>query len=132
MITSIHLAAEKGAAMEPQKSARLVADAGIVGDRKQNCITLIEEEAVSAAGLEPGQTRRAIAVKGVALNSLVGQRFLLGNVPCEGIELCHPCSYLEGLLERPGLTKELANRGGIRARVLQDGEIRVGDAITLV
>ena len=131
MIVSIHIAPSNGAPMEPRESVEVVAGAGIVGDRSQNCITLIEAGAVKDANLAPGEARRAIAVEGVELNPLVGQKFTVGGVKCEGIELCHPCGYLEKLLQRPGLTKDLANRGGIRARVLESGEIRVGDAITL-
>lgn len=116
--------------MQAIDTARLLEGAGIEGDRAQNCITLIEAEAELEAGLVLGQARRAISVMGVELNPLVGKRFTVGGVPCEGIELCHPCGYLEKLLERPGLTKSLANRGGIRARVLEPGEVRIGDAIS--
>jgi MOSC domain-containing protein YiiM len=129
-ILAIHVASGEGAPMQAIDTAKLLEGAGIEGDRAQNCITLIEAEAELEAGLTLGQARRAISVMGMELNPLVGKRFTVGDVKCEGIELCHPCGYLEKLLERPGLTKSLANRGGIRARVLEPGEVRIGDAIS--
>ena len=129
MIVSIQIASGEGAPMRAVETAKLLEGAGIEGDRQQNCITLIESEAELDAGLVLGQARRAISVSGVALNPLVGKTFTVGGVKCEGIELCHPCGYLEKLLDRPGLTKSLANRGGIRARVLEAGEVRLGDTI---
>ena len=131
MIVSIHISHGSGAPMQAIETAKLLEGAGIEGDRQQNCITLIESEAELDAGLVLGQARRAISVSGVELNPLVGQKFTVGGVKCEGIELCHPCGYLEKLLDRPGLTKSLAGKGGIRARVLEAGEVRVGDAISV-
>ena len=115
MIVSIHIAPSNGAPVVAVDSAKLLEGAGIEGDRSQNCITLIESEAELETGLVLGQARRAISVSGVQLNPLVGQTFTVGGVKCEGIELCHPCGYLEKLLDRPGLTKDLAGKGGIRA-----------------
>jgi MOSC domain-containing protein YiiM len=64
----------------------------------------------------------------VRLNDLVGRRFRVGEVECVGVELCEPCSHLESMT-RPGLIKELLHRAGLRADVLTDGTIRVGDQL---
>jgi len=92
-------------------------------------VTLIEAEVVESVGLSPGESRRNVTTRGVALNELVGRRFRLGGAVCEGKRLCQPCAYLEGLTQKKILFS-LAGRGGLRADVLQAGEIRVGDALS--
>lgn len=116
--------------MQSVASARLVKDSGIVGDRQTTNITLIEAEAVDTEGFAPGESRRNITVTGIALNPLVGKRFRVGSVLCEGTELCQPCASLEAHTQRPRLVSRLLNKAGIRARVLEEGEIHVGDTIT--
>ena len=66
--------------------------------------------------------------RGIALNDLVGRRFTVGEVECFGQRLCDPCSHLEKLTQ-PGVLKGLVERGGLRADVVRDGEIRVGDEV---
>ncbi len=97
-------------------------------------VTLIELEAVEAlqrdhgVSLQPTAARRNIVTSGVSLNHLVGQRFQVGPVTFVGLRLCEPCAHLEGLT-RPGVLRGLVHRGGLRADVLTDGVIRVGDTI---
>jgi len=55
----------------------------------------------------------------------------LRGVECEGIELCEPCTTLEGMTE-PGVIKAFVHRGGLNADILSDGEISVGDSVTPV
>ena len=69
-----------------------------------------------------------LTTRGIDLNALVGRRFRVGDVLCEGMRLCEPCEYLEGLLKK-SLLQPLLHRGGLRADVLEDGEIRVGDLV---
>jgi MOSC domain-containing protein YiiM len=101
-------------------------------------ITFIEAEAIEAATREYGvrlseeETRRNIVTRGVPLNHLVDVEFTVGDVRCKGVKLCEPCDYLEALLERPNFKKSLLHRGGLRAQILEGGEIRVGDAIAAV
>ena len=83
-------------------------DAGLVGD------------AVGA--------RRNVITRGIDLNALVGRRFTVGDVECFGQRLCEPCAHLERLTE-PGILRALVHIGGLRADVLSDGTIRVGDAV---
>jgi MOSC domain-containing protein YiiM len=97
-------------------------------------ITLIEREALEAAArdygiaLEPGQSRRNIETTGVALNHLVGKEFMVGKVRLRGMRLNEPCAHLASLSKR-GVVKALTHRGGLRADILSDGVIRVGDQI---
>ena len=76
----------------------------------------------------PGETRRNVVTRNVALNHLVGREFQLGNVKVRGIRLCEPCEHLEGIVGRP-VIKGLRHRGGLRAQILTEGLIRVGDPV---
>jgi MOSC domain-containing protein YiiM len=97
-------------------------------------ITLIAAEALEGLRADTGielsheASRRNVLTRGVDLNALVGRRFTLGAVECEGIELCEPCNTLAKLTER-GVLRGLVHRGGLRADILSGGEIAVGDAV---
>lgn len=146
-VVSIHLAGAAGGAMRAVESVRAVAGRGLEGDRyflgtgtysnrsePAREITLIELEAVEALSREKGlvlaagDSRRNVVTRNVALNHLVGRRFRVGSVVLEGIRLCEPCSHLEGLTTK-GVMAGLIHRGGLRARILEDGVLRVGDPV---
>jgi hypothetical protein len=98
-------------------------------------LTLIEAEVLDALDLRPEHARRNVVTRGVDLNALVGERFTLGGVECLGQRLCEPCAHLERLTAasgKPGTLRALIHKGGLRADVLTDGEIRVGDEIATV
>ena len=100
-------------------------------------VTLIESEAFEALkrdygiDLEPASGRRNIVTRGVPLNHLVGREFEVGATRLRGTRLCEPCSHLEGLT-RKGVVRGLVHRGGLRADILAEGTIRVGDDIHLI
>jgi MOSC domain-containing protein YiiM len=73
-------------------------------------------------------SRRNVLTRGIDLNALVGRRFHVGEVLCEGVELCEPCAGLARMTER-GVLRGLVHRGGLRADVLKGGRIAVGDAV---
>lgn len=99
-------------------------------------LTLIESEALQAVEAEHGirlsaaQARRNLVTEGIRLNDLVGVKFRIGGVLMEGIRFCDPCAHLNEVTGMP-LLKPLANRGGLRAAILNDGLLRVGDEIHL-
>jgi hypothetical protein len=101
-------------------------------------LTLIEAEVLDelslpGGSLGPGEARRNIVTRGVDLNALVGKRFRIGEVECFGERLCEPCAHLERLTAaagKPGTLRALIHKGGLRADVLCDGEIYVGQPIT--
>ena len=101
-------------------------------------LTFIAAEAVELANkarpgldLTAAETRRNVTVRGVDLEALIGREFRVGRVRCLGVRPADPCSYLEGLLGKPVLTA-LLGRGGLRADILVDGEIAVGDEVVAV
>lgn len=69
--------------------------------------------------------------RGIALNQLLGHEFTIGDVPCRGMRLCEPCTVIERYAGRP-ILRSLVHRGGLRADILSDGEIRVGDEVRAV
>ena len=64
-------------------------------------LTLIEAEVVDDLGVAPEVPRRNVVTRGIDLNALVGRRFRVGEVECEGQRLCEPCAHLQRLTE-PG------------------------------
>jgi MOSC domain-containing protein YiiM len=97
-------------------------------------LTLIEAEVLDELTLTDGhrlgytEARRNIVTRGIALNTLVGQRFRVGDVECIGRRLCEPCAHLERLTH-PGVLRKLIHRGGLRADILTTGSITEGAAI---
>lgn len=146
-VVAINIAAEAAKPLASVKQVRAVPGRGLEGDRyfKQTGtysnkpgpdreVTLIESEAIEALErdhqieLEPGESRRNIVTKGVALNHLVGKEFKVGEATFRGLRLCEPCSHLEGLTQK-GVLSGLIHRGGLRAQILTEGLIRVGDTV---
>lgn len=135
--------------MQRVAAVEAVTGEGLVGDRYHDGIgfysttptdpgarelTLIAEEALrdvlaeSGIPLSPDEHRRNITTRGVTLEPLLGKRFRIGEVVCEGIRLCPPCAHLEEVTGK-AVMKPLVHRGGIRARIVQVGWIRVGDMV---
>lgn len=103
-------------------------------DAPERNVTLIEAEAIEAVAREagipmnPGESRRNIVTRGVPLNHLVGKTFSVGQAIFRGIRLCEPCSHLDKLTGK-ALSPILLHRGGLRAEIITDGTLRVGDEI---
>jgi MOSC domain-containing protein YiiM len=144
-VAAIWIRAESNGTPEPLERAKLEAGRGIVGDRcwkeggetelePGRALTLIEAEAIEGLREDTGivigaqQSGRNVVTRGIALNDLVGRRFRVGAVECEGIELCHPCRTFESRTEQ-GVLKGMVNRGGLNADIVVDGEIAVGDEV---
>ncbi|WP_423746724.1 MOSC domain-containing protein [Haladaptatus sp. SPP-AMP-3] len=98
-------------------------------------VTFIEAEALAAVEQEasieisPGAHRRNVTTRNVPLNHLVGQTFTVGDVLCEGIQLCEPCGYMQSLVGEEGLSEALVHRGGLNASVIESGQFGVGDEV---
>ena len=120
-----------------------VTDVGLKGDRYAEApnrrssdyqLTLIESENIAAftqasgLPLAPHEPRRNLVTIGVSLNRLCGQRFSVGTVELEGLELCEPCG-LFAKRTHPQVVRFFVHKGGLRCRIIRGGIIRVGDAI---
>jgi MOSC domain-containing protein YiiM len=146
-VESIHIASTAKGPMQAVNQAAAIPGVGLEGDRyalKQGTffkpepdyeLTLIEAEAIEAikgeyeVNLPAGDARRNVVTRGVPLNHLVGREFAIGGVKIRGIRLCEPCSHLQALTELP-VIKALRHRGGLRAQILTEGVIQVGDVVT--
>lgn len=141
-VEAIHIAREAEARTEAVEEVEAVARRNLRGDRYfadegmflGDDIRFIEAEALSAIAeesgisLEPGAHRRNVTTRDVALNHLISERFRVGEVLCEDVELCEPCLHLESLTQDRTLSA-LVHHGGLCAAVVEDGAIRVGDDI---
>lgn len=142
-VTAIYISPAATVLPQAVNEAQACAHRGLVGDRyfegrgtftdwdpkgPGRELTLIEGEVLEEVGLSGAEARRNLVTEGVRLNDLVGKRFRIGAVLIEGIRLCPPCTHLDRVTGQ-GLLKPLADRGGLRADILSDGPIRVGDAI---
>lgn len=149
-VLAIHVAPERGGPLVALDQAKLVPGRGIEGDHHHarpngdpaSEVTLIEAETVEAFNgdtglqIEAAETRRNIVTEGVDLNALVGKRFAIGDALLEGIEPCDPCGNLgrrlaTGSVSAPSIVRGLANRGGLRARVVESGTLAPGTEIRL-
>jgi MOSC domain-containing protein YiiM len=114
---------------------------GLAGDHyrgratQNRQVTLIQSEHLGAiAGylgvppLDPGVLRRNIVVSGINLVALKGRRFRLGSAVLVCTGECHPCSRMEAILGTGGYNA-VRGHGGITARILAAGRVRLGDAI---
>ena len=139
----LHHVRRRGEPMKSVTETRAVAGHGLEQDNyyRQNGpptpdreITLITMEALEALEREFGVTltaaesRRNVATRGVPLNDLVNKTFQVGEAVLEGLRLCEPCTHLAGLTD-PQVVPGLKGRGGLRARIVSGGMIRVGDPV---
>lgn len=74
-----------------------------------------------------GAVRRNVIVSGLDLNDLIGEEFSIQGVRLRGTAHCRPCYWLDQAVA-PGAEQFLAGNGGLRAQILSDGVISVGDA----
>ena len=148
-LVAIYTATAGGEPMAAHYERRAIAGVGLEGDRyatksgqfsaregRGREVTLIAREAVAAAnelGVKIGEdeTRRNLVTEGVDLDALIGKTFAIGEVVLIGVRDCPPCAYLEGLT-RSGVRAAREGGGGLRAEVLREGDVRVGDEIAEV
>jgi len=142
----INIASEAAAPMQSVDEVRAVPGRGLAGDRyfaqkgtfakpqADRELTLIEAEAIEAMKRELdveyglSDSRRNIVTRSVPLNHLVGKEFWIGEVKVRGLRLCEPCSHLQKLSHEKVLPG-LVHRGGLRAQILSEGMIRIGQTI---
>lgn len=121
-------------AVEARPNAGLTGDHSRASAQNNRQVTLIQWEhlGVIAALLDrdiaPADLRRNIAIAGLNLFSLKSRRFRLGGALLETTGWCQPCARLESRLGR-GAFQAVRGHGGITARVLEGGIIRLNDQL---
>ena len=128
------------APMQPTDSLTLAPGQGVAGDHYASAtggprqVTVMEAEELAAIAsylgqdVPPALLRRNIVVRGINLSALKGRPFRLGTAVLERSGECHPCSKMEAALG-PGGYNAVRNHGGITARVLEPGLVRLGDTL---
>ena len=118
-------------------------DRGLDGDHYNNPgggrqVTLIQAEHLSAIAkllavehVSPSLTRRNIVVSGINLLALKGKQFRIGDAVLQWSGECHPCSRMEKSLGAGGYNS-MRGHGGITARVIQSGKIKIGDDVCVL
>jgi MOSC domain-containing protein YiiM len=145
-IVAIFIRPEAGQPTQAMPQVHAVPGQGLEGDhhyltaspeRKSDAsreVTLVEIESIEAVRLDYGialalgDSRRNLVTVDVPLNHLVGKKFRVGEVTLQGIRLCEPCSHLAQLTQK-GVLPAMVHRGGLRAQILTEGNLRVGDII---
>ena len=109
--------------------------AGRSGNRS---ITLIQAEhlAVIASllhrpNIDPQALRRNIVISGINLQALKDREFKIGTAVLKMTGLCHPCSRMEESFGVGGYNA-VRGHGGINARVVKPGEIRLQDKVVAI
>lgn len=138
----IGLRSTKRVALDSQSEVAVSIEGGLAGDHysgssRKRQVTLIQAEHLTAVAqllnkevIDPSLTRRNIVVAGINLVALQDQRFKIGEVVLETTGLCYPCSRMEENLG-PGGYNAMRGHGGINARVISGGKIKLGDTVSL-
>jgi MOSC domain-containing protein YiiM len=140
-IISIHIVQKQNASTESCNQVMVRTNFGIEGDYRSGKyqigqITLVEAEIMDTVSRElgydipAGASRRQIMVSGITLNDLVGQNLRLGHVLVRVEDKCNPCNNMEKRIGS-GAKDAMNGRGGVRCRIIEGGELCVGDKITV-
>jgi MOSC domain-containing protein YiiM len=122
------------------REARCLAGRGIEGDRYldfkedyKGQVTFFAQEVYErlcaqfgVQGQSPGVLRRNIITEGVDLNALIGTEFEVQGVRFFGTQESAPCHWMNTAFAE-GAEDALKGNGGLRARILSDGVLRVDD-----
>lgn len=122
--------------------AEAVVGLGLVGDHRMKKtpgsarqLTLISHEYIEAicrhtghSSIDPRLLRRNLVISGMNMNLLRYQRLQIGEVILETNALCHPCSRMDEALGAGG-TAAMFGYGGLCAKVIQGGVMRLGEAV---
>ncbi len=136
IVVSLQVCAAHRAPMESKPTLRAIEGLGLAGDRHANAastrqVLLMDEETLAAFGLHAGAVKENITTRGIAFKTLTpGMRLRIGGVWLEITKACTPCSRMDEI--RPGLRTALEGQRGVLARVIQGGEMQIGDAIEVV
>ncbi|MGE1177740.1 MOSC domain-containing protein [Pseudomonas sp. BW7P1] len=127
-------------AVEARLEAGLTGDHARPGVRNARQVTLIQWEHLAVISalmgrsaeqpVTPEELRRNLVISGINLFSLKGRRFRIGQAIFETTGWCQPCARLQNNLG-PGTFQAVRGHGGITARVLQSGVIRLEDRVAV-
>ena len=79
---------------------------------------------LKVADRSPAVFRRNVLTRGADLNALIGVEFEVQGVRFAGMRECSPCYWMDRAFA-PGAEAWLKGRGGLRARILTSGWLKV-------
>jgi MOSC domain-containing protein YiiM len=114
---------------------RAIAGEGLEGCAHANPprreVLFVSREHLDSVGVEPGDVRENLTVEGEDVQGWpIGQQVRVGEALFEITMVCDPCKRMDDL--RQGLRAELEDKRGMLARVVESGEVAVGDTVELV
>ncbi|MEC7947669.1 MAG: MOSC domain-containing protein [Myxococcota bacterium] len=142
-LEQILLRRERKGAVDRVDTATVVMQHGLEGDRfrgrnerAKRQITIIQAEhlpviaALSGhAVVDPLDLRRNLVIAGIPVAAMKDRRFRIGDrCVLEWTAPCAPCHRIETLLGAGGFNA-MRGMGGVCCRVVEPGEIRVGDPV---
>jgi MOSC domain-containing protein YiiM len=151
-LQAIYLRPARGVACNQVSTAAALAGCGLQGDRtslvasknvlgSNRQVTLIQAEHIFvlekllSKPIDAAKLRRNLVVSGInllAAKSLFKDQIMhltIGVVVLEITGSCEPCSKMEAVLGTGGYNA-MRGHGGVNARVIVGGELKLGDAIT--
>jgi MOSC domain-containing protein YiiM len=133
-VVAIHLNTGSRAPLVPAPRVTTQPGRGLDGDRPRRpkrAVLLMEQETLDRFALPAGAVREQVTVRGLPLADLApAARLRIGTTVLEAGGMCAPCERMNEL--KPGLRAELQGRRGRFFRVVQGGELAVGDAVTVL
>ena len=136
-VAGLFVSPERGSGRsEPRERVRALEGQGLDGCAHANPpkreVLFVSSEHLDSVGVEPGAIRENLTVTGTDVEQWpVGQRVRVGDEAVFEITMvCDPCHRMDEL--RQGLRAELQGRRGMLARVVEGGEVAVGDEIELL
>jgi MOSC domain-containing protein YiiM len=94
-------------------------------------VLFASKEHLDALAVEAGAIRENITVEGADVQTWpVGARVRAGEAVFEITMVCDPCERMDQL--RDGLRAQLDGKRGMLARVIEGGEVALGDTVELV
>lgn len=133
VVSGIFISQQRHAPSVPLNQTTIVADWGLQDDRKARAgskrqVYLVDEATLTEVELRPGDLNENLTIRDLDVNALKpGQHVRVGGALLEITGPCTVCGELEQL--RPGLKELLRNRRGVLARVLETGQVRLGDPL---
>ena len=127
--------ARKSGVSTAHERVRAIAGQGFEGCAHANPpkreVLFASREHLDALDLEPGVIRENITVAGEDVEQWeIGSRVRAGDALFEITMVCDPCHRMDEL--RDGLRAELEGRRGMLARVVEGGEVAVGDSVEVL
>jgi MOSC domain-containing protein YiiM len=127
--------ARKSGRSDGHERRRAIAGQGLEGCAHANPprreVLFVSRDHLDSVGVEPGAIRENLTIEGADVQGWpIGQRVRAGGAVFEITMVCDPCHRMDEL--RDGLRAELDGKRGMLARVVESGEVAVGDEIELL